>query len=80
MTFRKIGSEDKKIEGPKIILLHNFSDIEVIEFLDYIKQNENLKKSIVAVTTPTSLNMYVGELMNELKTEDEELKKSKGNK
>ncbi|MDP8011477.1 MAG: DUF3783 domain-containing protein [Thermoplasmata archaeon] len=80
MTFRKLGNDERKNEGPRIILLHNFSDKEVLEFLDYLKKNENLKKSIVAVTTPTSLNMRVGELMNELRLEDEEINKNKEKK
>lgn len=77
MAFRKLGDEDKKTEGPKIILLHNFSDKDVIEFVDYIKKHERFEKSIVAVTTPVSMNMLVGDLMRELKLEDEELKKKK---
>jgi hypothetical protein len=47
----------------------------VIEFIDYLKKNERFEKSIVAVTTPTSLNMRVGDLMHELRLEDEEIKK-----
>ncbi|MGC8565016.1 MAG: DUF3783 domain-containing protein [Thermoplasmata archaeon] len=75
MAFRKIGDENKNVEGPKIILLHNFSDNDVVEFIDYLKKNERFEKSIVAVTTPTSLNMRVGDLMHELRLEDEEIKK-----
>ncbi len=76
MAFRKLG-ENENVQGTRVILLHNFSDKEVIEFINHYKKNENLPKSIIAVTTPTSLEWKVIDLMEELIKEDEELKKRK---
>lgn len=76
MTFRKIeGNEQEK--GKKVILLHNFKDSEVKEFLEMLKGNNYLSNSIVAVTTETSLQWKVIDLMEELIREDEEIKKMK---
>ncbi|MBD6955828.1 MAG: DUF3783 domain-containing protein [Thermoplasmata archaeon] len=74
MSFRKLeGNEEKK--GKRVILLHNFNDSEVKEFLDMLKGNEKLSRSIVAVTTEISLEWKVKDLMDELIREDEEIKK-----
>lgn len=74
MAFRKIEGDEKE-RGKKVILLHNFKDSEVREFLEILKKSENLSKSIVAVTTETSIQWKVGDLMNELIKEDEEIRK-----
>ncbi len=74
MSFRKIdGNEEKK--GKRVILLHNFTDSEVKEFLELLKGNEKLSRSIVAVTTEISLQWKVNDLMDELIKEDEEIRK-----
>jgi len=79
MSFRKLG-DNENVQGTRVILLHNFSDSEVIEFINHYKKNENLPKSIIAVTTPTSLEWKVRDLMDELIKEDEEIKKRKKEK
>ncbi len=79
MSFRKLG-DNENVQGTRVILLHNFSDREVIEFINHYKKNENLPKSIIAVTTTTSLEWRVRDLMDELIKEDEEIKKRKKEK
>ncbi|MCI4434022.1 MAG: DUF3783 domain-containing protein [Thermoplasmata archaeon] len=73
MSFRKIeGNEEER--GKRVILLHNFKDSEVKEFLELLK-NSNLSRSIVAVTTDISLEWKVRDLMDELIKEDDEIKR-----
>lgn len=74
MAFRKIEGNEKE-RGKRVILLHNFRDSEVKEFLELLKGSENLSRSIVAVTTDISLDWKVRDLMDELIKEDEEIKK-----
>ncbi|MFP3318805.1 MAG: DUF3783 domain-containing protein [Thermoplasmata archaeon] len=73
MSFRKIEGNEKE-RGKRVILLHNFKDSEVKEFLELLK-NSNLSRSIVAVTTDISLEWKVRDLMDELIKEDDEIKR-----
>lgn len=76
MAFRKIeGNEEER--GKRVILLHNFKDSEVKEFLELLKGNEKLSRSIVAVTTEISLDWKVRDLMDELIREDEEIRRER---
>ncbi len=58
----------------KIVILHNFDKNEYAKFLTTLNSTGLGDNTIVAVTTPTTLEWRVRDLLGELLLEDESLK------
>jgi hypothetical protein len=61
----------------KVIILHNFKKEEYLQIIKSLESIGISNKTIVAVTTPTTLEWKLNQLIKELFIEDEEMKKSK---
>ncbi len=61
----------------KVMILHNFKKEEYLKILKALEESGIGKKTIVAVTTPTTMEWNLRYLINELLLEDEEIKKNK---
>jgi hypothetical protein len=61
----------------KVMILHNFRKDEYLKIVKALEEAGIGKKTIVAVTTPTTMEWNVGYLIKELLLEDEEIKKNK---
>lgn len=61
----------------KVMILHNFGKQEYMEVIKAIEKTGFGNKTIVAVTTPTTMEWKLGYLIQELILEDEEIKKQK---
>ena len=75
--FKKLDNSDNGTGSQKVMILHGFSNIEINIIFELLKNNEPLKKTIVAVTTPSSIEWKVKDLINELLKEDQALKLKK---
>jgi len=75
--FKKLDDSDSASEERKVMIIHGFSNKEINILFDLLKNNESLKKTIVAVTTPVSIEWKVKDLIGELLLEDEALKNKK---
>lgn len=64
-------------ENRKIIIVHNFDKGEYIDVLKVLESTGLAKKTIVARTTPTTMNWKLKDLIAELFLEDEEMKKNR---
>jgi hypothetical protein len=64
-------------ENRKIIIVHNFDKGEYIDVLKVLESTGLAKKTIVARTTPTTMNWKLKDLIAELFLEDEEIKKNR---
>lgn len=64
-----VGETDKKI-----IILHNFDRNDYTRLLNFLKSSGLSSKTIVAVTTPVTLDWKVSDLIKELFLEDEALR------
>lgn len=60
----------------KVMILHNFKKEEYLKIIKALEEIGIGKKTIVAVTTPTTMEWNVGYLIKELLLEDEEIKKN----
>jgi len=60
----------------KVIILHNFKKEEYLQIIKSLETIGISNKTIVAVTTPTTLEWRLNQLINELFIEDEEMKKN----
>ncbi len=77
--FKKLDDSDSATGERKVMILHGFSNKEINIIFDVLKNNESLKKTIVAVTTPVSIEWKIKDLIGELLLEDEALKNKKVN-
>jgi len=59
----------------KVVIFHGFSKEELNRITELLKKNFPGQDIIMAITTPTSLQWKVGELISELKKEHEYFKK-----
>ena len=59
----------------KTIILNDFTDKEINEFINHYKKNPNLPKSIFALVTETTKEMKVKDILKELEEEHQELSK-----
>ena len=59
----------------KTIIIHDFSDKEINEFINHYKKNEKLPKVIFATVTETTKEMKVKDILKELEEEHRELSK-----
>lgn len=75
--FKQLDDSDNCTVSKKVMILHGFSNKEINIIFELLKNNEPLKKTIVAVTTPESIEWKVKDLINELLQEDEALKYEK---
>ncbi|MGC8562604.1 MAG: DUF3783 domain-containing protein [Thermoplasmata archaeon] len=66
------------LTSKKVVLLHNFNKSEYTKLLSALNEVGLSENTIVAVTTPVSLDWKVADLINELFTEDESMKGEKG--
>ncbi len=64
-------------DNRKVMVLHNFSKDEYVKIIKALEDIGISSKTIVAVTTPTTLEWKLGYLIKELMLEDEEIKKQK---
>ncbi len=64
-------------DNKKVMVLHNFSKDEYVKIIKALEDIGISSKTIVAVTTPTTLEWKLGYLIKELMLEDEEIKKQK---
>ncbi|MGC8581865.1 MAG: DUF3783 domain-containing protein [Thermoplasmata archaeon] len=60
----------------KVVILHNFKREEYLQIIKMLEFIGISNKTIVAVTTPTTLEWKLSQLIRELFIEDEEMKKS----
>ncbi|MEM0141128.1 MAG: DUF3783 domain-containing protein [Thermoplasmatales archaeon] len=58
----------------KVMILHEFKRDEYLKLLKCMKEAGVYEDTIVAMTTDSSINWKVGDLINELILEDENLK------
>ncbi|MGC8497237.1 MAG: DUF3783 domain-containing protein [Thermoplasmata archaeon] len=75
--FKKLDDSDTDSGERKVMILHGFSNKEINIIFELLKNNESLKKTIVAVTTPVSIEWKIKDLIGELLLEDEALKNKK---
>ncbi|MGC8645171.1 MAG: DUF3783 domain-containing protein [Thermoplasmata archaeon] len=61
----------------KVVILHNFAREEYARLLDCLKSSGAYDNTIVAVTTDTTVNWKVGDLIKELLIEDENIRKER---
>lgn len=66
-----------KESDKKIVILHNFDRGEYVQLVKSIDLIGLSDKTIVAVTTPTTLEWKLKDLIDELVLEDEEINKQK---
>jgi len=76
-TFKKIDEVKDGEQETKIILVHGFSNKQLIDFIDYYKKNKDLPKTIFASVTKNSINMKIKDLVKELETEKQAIEKAK---
>jgi|YelNatPaOPRAMG01_1025707.scaffolds.fasta_scaffold03850_6 hypothetical protein len=62
-------------EAKKVIILHNFDRAEYIQLLKSVEVMGISNRTIVAVTTSTTMQWKLRDLIDELLKEDEEIKK-----
>ena len=61
----------------KVVIFHGFSKEELNRITELLKKSFPGQDIIMAITTPTSLQWKVGELISELKKEHEYFKKKR---
>jgi len=58
----------------KVMILHNFERQDYMKILECLRGSGAYEDTIVAVTTETTINWKVGDLIKELLIEDENIK------
>ncbi|OQY10259.1 MAG: hypothetical protein B6I29_01865 [Marinitoga sp. 4572_148] len=65
-----------EVKDTPVIILNGFNNDEINKIMRAIKNVEGLPRIIFATTTKTNVNWKIGDLINELKQEDMEVKKA----
>jgi hypothetical protein len=73
MRKSMIDSSEKKI-----MILHNFERTDYLKLVASLESSGLSNNTIVAITTPVTLDWKVKDLLNELLIEDESVKKEEG--
>ena len=80
-TFLPVSSESPDgEEDVKIILLSGFSDKQLHDLIDAYRKNPNFPKAIFATVTDSSKEFKLKDLLSELKTEAEQLNRTREKK
>ncbi len=74
--FKKLEDTNMKDEE-KIIIFHGFSKETLLKIMDAIKKTTKGEDIIMAITTPTSLEWKVKDLVEELSQEHRYMKKER---
>jgi len=73
-----MGNSMNDLSRKKIMILHNFERNDYLKLLASMETSGLSDGTIVAVTTPVTLDWKVKDLLNELLLEDENVRKEKG--
>ncbi|WP_129408202.1 DUF3783 domain-containing protein [Marinitoga lauensis] len=65
-----------EVKDTPVIILNGFNSEEINKIMKAIKNVDGLPRIIFATTTKTNVNWKIGDLINELKNEDFEVKKA----
>ncbi|SHE88939.1 protein of unknown function [Marinitoga hydrogenitolerans DSM 16785] len=65
-----------EVKDTPVIILNGFNSDEINKIMKTIKNVDDLPRIIFATTTKTNVNWKIGDLINELRKEDLEVKKA----